>query len=404
MNLTIKAQQGSISIVFIFLLPAMLAMLALSILTAMYLLSVTRASQASDVSSIACAYSQRANVSLTQGFAQYYKPNFISHVNAQSTFLSGQKQCKIQIGYAFTPLLKDLLPASSQNKVHASVQIQSTSTLTVHSEIKPMDLSLVLDISGSMSGRIGLLKRIINQAIQNIEQQNTKNNTQIRFSIVPFSSGVSISNAPWLAKSKGKALCVDAMSYPGNVLNTAQTVADIDTHPSKLNIRAKEPLSLINDCNVYSLLLPLTNNLSKVRKHVDSLSILGSTASYQGFIWGVRTLLPNWQKAWNLQPETSSLLSQRLILFTDGEDDSRDQFDKLVRSGMCQRIQDDFNIDISFIGFGLSPRRLDQFKKCIGSNGKGVVYDAKNGSDLEKFFAEALLLDTSAHLSLKNNR
>ena len=376
-----RKQRGATSLVFISMLPMLVSILAFSVSTGMYMLTVTRAGQASDAASLACGYAQRVEPTVIEGFIEYYKPGF-AYQSYDINTIKGTKRCNISASYGFDYVMASALPSNAQNQI--TLTSDSTAELVLNS--KPRDVSLVLDISGSMSGRLPLLKRIINTTIQDIQNQSTNLVSKVRIAVVPFESGVGVRDAPWLPASKGRVTCVDGMSPQG----VAQTVDDLGALPGMLKISTQGSCS--------SSILPLTKDLDAVRRHVNGLTATGGTSSYQGRIWGARSLISQWQQAWQITPVASSDLEQHLILFTDG-DDSNNYFDELVQAGLCQVIQNEFNIQMSFIGFGVNNSRLRQFEDCIG-NGSGEVYDAQNSADLEKFFKKALHT-TTATLILK---
>ena len=376
---THRHQSGAISLIFVITLPVLIAVLALSIVTGMYMLTVMRVGQASDAASLACGYGQRAEPRVINGFLEYYQPAFVITNDYEDSVITREKRCDISASYGFKSLMVKLIPGSANEQITLTSKTVSTTRLVLNS--KPRDVSLVLDISGSMSGRLPLLKRIINNTIQDIQDQSTNLVSKVRIAVVPFESGVGVRDAPWLPASKGRVTCVDGMSPQG----VAQTVDDLGALPGMLKIRTTGSCS--------SPILPLTKDLDAVRRHVNGLTASGTTLSYQGLIWGARSLINQWQQAWQITPVASSYLEQHLILFTDGNDDNN-YFDELVKAGLCQVIQNEFNIQMSFIGFGVNNNRIRQFENCIG-NGNGKVYDAQNTADLEKFFKEALHTTTA---------
>ncbi len=98
----------------------------------------------------------------------------------------------------------------------------------------------------------------------------------------------------------------------------------------------------------------------------------------------------------NLQPVQSV---QRLVLFTDGKDlPKSDYFNELIEAGLCQVIRQDHGIEMSFIGFGVTDSRLEQFRKCAGSG--DVVYDAQDIADLEDYFRTALDVESQTRIVL----
>ena len=249
-----------------------------------------------------------------------------------------------------------------------------------------------------MSSQLPQLKRIINRAIEDIHHQDADETGAVRFSVVPFSSGVGVLDAPWMPESAGKITCVDGLSYGLHSVDYAATVDDLGKSSFSLDIKTTFSDEWLDGCSLDVAILPLTDNLDRVTKSVDALTTNGSTSSYQGLIWGVRTLLPQWQDEWQITPVGSTDLVQRLILFTDGADQGS-YLDDLIDEGLCRAIQSQFNIEMSFIGFEVDERRLQQFRECAGDKGK--VYDAQNTQELAVFFNEALQTETKASLVLR---
>ncbi|BAJ01079.1 TadE/TadG family type IV pilus assembly protein [Shewanella violacea] len=391
-------QRGDISLMFVICLPFILTMIAVSILLAMYLLTVTRAGQASDAASLACGYSQRADQDLLVGILDYYRPGFVVHDGEALVSIDGKNRCSIEATYRFNPTMMALLPESARTHVSLSSDTGATSHLVINSTPLPMDLALVLDISSSMSAQLPQLKLIINGALEEIRQQDPNEVGGVRFSLVPFETGVGVLNAPWMPKSAAKVTCVDGLSYGQHSVDYARTVDDLAEPAANLNIKSVFASQWLDACSMDATILPLTQDLNLVKQRVDALVTSGTTSSYQGLIWGVRTLLPQWQEEWQIPPVESPALIQRLVLFTDGADQGF-HLDDLIEQGLCRVIQDKHHIEMSFIGFGVSDRRLQQFRECAGDKGK--VYDAQNTQELEAFFREALQTDTKASLVLR---
>lgn len=332
-------QHGDVSLMFVICLPFMLAMIAISILLAMYLLTVTRAGQASDAASLVCGYSQRADQDLLLGIMDYYRPGFAAHDGETSISIDNRNRCSITASYRFNPTMMALLPASARTDVSLSSDSGATSQLVVNSTPLPMDLALVLDISGSMSSQLPQLKRIINGALDDIRQQDIAGVGAVRFSLVPFETGVGVINAPWMPESADKVTCIDGLSYGQYSVDYGATVDDLAEPSANLNIKTTLASEWLDACSMDVTILPLTQDLDLVKMRVDGLVTSGTTSSYQGLIWGVRTLLPQWQDEWQIPPVESPELVQRLVLFTDGADQGF-HLDELIEQGLCRAIQE----------------------------------------------------------------
>lgn len=385
----IQRQRGAITLTFTFMLPAIVSLLAITVFFAMYSQVVIRAGQAADSAVLACAYQQNDTGVVTEGILDYYRPNFVLPELNKSVKLNSNNGCQISAQYRFEPAMVNALPVAIDSDTEVVSNSQSSAELVQNVNVNgiqnPVDFSLVLDISGSMTWHLPELKKIITDVISDI----VPSSNQVRFSIVPFQTGVGVSGAPWLLSSEASPKCVDGLVYRNGNLDADKTVQSLNYSSDRLDFNEVTPGRWLDRCSETSFILPLTNNLNSVIRYVESLDTSGgSTASYQGFIWGVRTLTDQWQKEWQVTPVQSSSLTQRLILFTDGDDNRRDYFNDLMSAGLCDVIQQDLNIQVSFIGFGVSADRIKQFKQCAGRNGS--VFDANNTAELADYFEDAI--------------
>ncbi|KXO13165.1 Protein TadG, associated with Flp pilus assembly [Moritella sp. JT01] len=393
----IQRQRGAITLTFAFTLPAIVSLLAITVFFAMYSQVVIRAGQATDSAVLACAYQQSNNTEVTGNILEYYRPNFVLPVLNKSVDLNSKNGCQIKAQYRFKPAMLRALPVDIKGSVEIKSNSLSRSKLIRNVNViqDPVDFSLVLDISGSMSGDLPELKKIITDVINDIDP----NSNQVRFSIVPFQTGVGVTGAPWLLSSEDSPKCVDSLVYTNGNLDADKTVQSLNYPSNRLDFDETTPRRFLDRCSETSFILPLTNNLHNVIRHVELLETSGgSTASFQGFIWGIRTLTEEWQKEWNVTPVQSTSLTQRLILFTDGSDSRGDYFNDLMRAGLCDEVQQNLNIEVSFIGFGVSAERIKQFRQCAGSN--GTVFDANNTAELAAYFKDAIKINTETKVRI----
>jgi len=391
----IQRQRGAITLTFTFMLPAIVSLLAITVFFSMYSQVVIRAGQAADAAVVACAYQQNDNRVVTDGILNYYRPNFVLPGLNKSVNLNSNNGCQISAQYRFEPAMVKALPVAIDSDTEVASNSQSRSKLVQNFIQDPVDFSLVLDISGSMTWHLPELKKIITDVISDIDPSSN----QVRFSIVPFQTGVSVNSAPWLLSSETSPKCVDGLVYRNGNLDADKTVQSLNSSSDRLDFNEVTPGRWLDRCSETSFILPLTNNLNSVIRYVESLDTSGgSTASYQGLIWGVRTLTNQWQKEWKVTPVQSSSLTQRLILFTDGDDSRRDYFNDLMSAGLCDVIQQDLNIQVSFIGFGVSADRIKQFQQCAGRN--DAVFDANSTADLAAYFKNAINIETKVRIVL----
>lgn len=392
--MSISRQRGAIALTFTFMLPAIMSLLAVTVFFSMYSQVVIRTGQAAEAAGFACTYQQSDEPIVIDGILNYYRPSFVLPVFDNSVRSTGSNGCQISVQYRFKPAMDKLLPVEVNSSSLVASNGGSSSKLVANVILKPTDFSLVLDISGSMGSDLPELKRIITDVISDIDPSNN----QVRFSIVPFQTGVGVTAAPWLPSSKASPKCVDGLAYRSGNFDADKTVKSLNSSPKSLDFNEVTPGPWLDRCSQTAFILPLTKDLNNVINYVNRLSTSGTTASYQGFIWGVRTLTEKWQQEWQITPVTSSSLTQRLILFTDGDDNGGGYFDDLMNAGLCDEIQQNLNIEVSFIGFGVSARRIQQFQQC--ANRPDAVFDAKNSAELAVYFKNALKVESKPRLVL----
>ncbi|OLQ72976.1 hypothetical protein BIT28_07310 [Photobacterium proteolyticum] len=394
----LSKQRGAISLTFVMLLPVMLIMLAAMTAFSMYVQSALRVSQASDAASLACAYSQRADQTVIQGLLDYYRPNFVPTALHRKSQLTIDKRCNVAAGYAFKPVLAPLM--SAENNHELSSNSTAKARLITGTSINPIDFALSLDISDSMTTQIKLprLKEIIKMAIEEVSYAASIGT--VRFSMVTFQKQVGFKDAPWLPESKGKVVCVDGLpyfrpGYPGYGFDVDKTIAELGMPASSVTKRLSPPTEIAwrPTCSSSEPMLPLTSDLNLIKDRVDNFVATGRSNVFQGLYWGGRSLIPQWQRDWHIEPVTAPGLMQRLVVFTDGGiEHSHDQMIADYHVPICQAFEDKFDIEIVFVGFQIPDGNIEQIKRCAGS--EDAVYNAQDEAQLEAYFRQALKVES----------
>lgn len=387
----LSKQRGSVAISYLAMLIPMIIAAASTIVIGYQVLLSNRAMQAVDTASLACEFRGEYDRSVAQGYLDYYKPK----IDKVTATLGASSGCKVELGYSYSSIFTSL--TFSDASYVAGVTASQKVYVTEVTDSDPIELVLVLDISGSMMGALDELKSILNRGLTTLrsQQANVAGQDQIKVSIVPFSNGVSVTDAPWL--NSGGTVCVDATVNSGGSFSPANTVANLDVTHDQAPVTTSSSSS---DCSFTSVILPLTSNLNDVVDSVNRLQTIGSTASYQGLLWGLRQLTPNWQSAWRVGPNRNQDNVQRkLVLMTDGMDDNS-HLDELINAGLCTRAKA-LGIELNFIGFGVQSWRLEQFTRCAGS--AGAVFSANNTQDLDDYFSQLLSIEYDTKFNFGNN-
>ncbi|WP_339388838.1 Tad domain-containing protein, partial [Vibrio caribbeanicus] len=295
-NQSILKQHGSVTISYLVMLIPIVIAAASTIVIGYQVQLSNRAMQAADAASFACEFKGEYDQDLIQGYLDYYRPK-IDKVKGQIGTNSG---CNVSLGYSLSTIFTSLTLSDASSVVSSTANEKSYVTEYVTSE--PLELIMVLDISTSMHGDIDDLKAILKRGLVSLQDQqnNAPSKSHIKVSIVPFASGVSVNNAPWL--NDKRTLCVDGTTESGGKDSWAHTVANLDTTHDQIPVKTAIPNEYLYDCSATSVTLPLTADLDQVTNAIDLLEVDEETASYQGLIWGLRQLTPNWQKAWEVGP------------------------------------------------------------------------------------------------------
>ena len=393
-NSSIAKQSGSVVVSYLAILIPMIIASAATIVIGYQVQLSNRAMQAADAASFACEFKGEYDEELSQGYLDFYQPN-ISKVDARLGASSG---CKVEMGYSLSTLFSAL--TLSDASYVASATASEKAYVSEVSDSDPIELVLVLDISSSMFGDIDELKAILNRGLTSLQNQQSQalSRDHIKVSIIPFSDGVSVHNAPWLSTSG--TFCVEGTSEVDGSFSASTTVENLDVTHAQVPVKTSTPSDWRADCSSTSATLPLTSNMNDAIDAVNKLDTSGGTASYQGFIWGLRQLTPNWQAAWRIGPNRDEdNVERKLVLMTDGAD-AGTALDDLINAGLCDRATE-FGIDLNFVGFGVQGSRLEQFNRCAGSaNG---VFSANNTQQLNEYFSQLLSIEYDTKLNFGNN-
>lgn len=351
-----------------------------------------RAAQAADAAAIACVYSGGTERGVLQSYLEYYQPQIDGIQGQYRMSSSSSDRCQLDVSYT----LVDFLPSlrAGDNDLSVSASGGEKGVLIKNETSIPTELVLVLDISGSMSGQLLDLKSILKDAMNTISEAPKDT---VRISIVPFESGVSAHRPAWLIGKANGVYCIDGLSRDASNNFSAQLTVDrLNATHQQYPVETILANTSFFECSQYAPLLPLTNDLNQVDRHISSLTTSGGTASYQGVIWGARQLLPQWQASWGVPINSDGNLKRKLVLFTDG-DDSNNNFKQLISAGFCTKLAEQYGIEMDFIGFGVTDR-LQDFNNCIQDqkrflNNKKRAHSADNISELREFFLKVLAVE-----------
>lgn len=187
-------------------------------------------------------------------------------------------------------------------------RIELTAFSEARSDVRPLELSLVLDVTGSMSGtKIAALRSSASSMID-ILYDSPQAQDNVRTAIVPFAERVNLGPyAVRLTKPDGRFMgCSEPRGGPARLNDAPPAIGTLpaNTRPCP-NIRIQ----------------PLTNNPAQLRRHINSLTTGGWTRVDHAAAWGFRSISPLWQGVWGPNGAPADYdpnLLKAAVLMTDG--------------------------------------------------------------------------------------
>lgn len=339
--------------------------------------------------------------------------------------------------YITTPFLSlikiEKLPILDDNGAdYSTSEIASGGSAKVN-----IELSLMLDVTGSMSGgKIEDLKTAAKDLI-NIVVWDDQASYKSRISLVPFSEGVRLppdalqnatGNRPdhfykqetywhWyygqqttnrkyyktncLVERTGGNAFTDAAPGDGNFVQPMYTSS---------SSRACLP-------NAENVILPLTSDKPSLISAIGALTTNGGTAGHLGTAWSWYTLSPNWNNVWgssshNAAPYGAASTQKIAILMTDGEYNRQYTSEGLSSSisdaalgsssfqaqSLCGAMKQS-GIIVYTVGFALhsGSSAASTLAQCASSPSKS--FTAEDGDDLKQAFRAIALEISKLYLS-----
>lgn len=317
------------------------------------------------------------------------------------------------------------------------------------SQIQSLEISVMLDVTGSMAGqKLQDLKDSASDLI-NIVLLNGQNNLAVKVGIVPFSEDIRLPNTAALNKARGTSnlpLTKSITTGSGRSQKTTKYyLLDCvvertgnekysDAAPaSGQYVMAHYTTSSSGGkgvCTVPSsaAIAPLTSDKNSLLTIVSNLKAAGGTAGHLGTAWAWYLLSPNWASLWPSRtpaPYGTETVQKIAILMTDGEYNT--QYDSNGISvnqnsypscssaangcsttqarALCAAMKQQ-GIKIYTIGFDLGGNQtaVDTLTQCATTPAKPTdpvqFYNVTSGVQLKQAFRDIALKLTSLHLSM----
>ncbi len=277
----------------------------------------------------------------------------------------------------------------------------TTRTVVVRAA-NPMEVALVLDVTGSMAccGKIQALKRSA-AALVDILFAGEATSDHLRIGLVPFNARVNIGEAyrDWLVAADRRGAwngCTEARSAA-----TALT----DAPPSVERFRKSRARrgggrwgwwrprrGIVAPCPS-SRVLPLSGTRARILAAIRELPATGTTRIDMGARWGWRLLSERWRGLWREDERSTPRedVIRAMVLMTDGQNVVNRRYDE-VRSRaeadrnlltLCRRIKED-GIVLYTVTFGANTGSERLMRECATS--PSHYFASPTNADLEAAF------------------
>lgn len=302
-------------------------------------------------------------------------------------------------------------------------------------EATETEISIMLDVTGSMRGsKIRALRSAATDAV-NILLPNGNNTRNTRVSLVPYASSVNAHRFASIATRGNRSERLASLGFFASANNNVRTngcvtgrsgrEAATDTSfrdvPVGSDARTVNPLFGALGCP-NARVLPLTNNVGELTQEIAGLDAEGATAGHLGIAWSYYTLSPNWNSLWGNQNNSANAYgsdtNKVAILMTDGvfntayntgetgpydhytSQAARDQ-SQTVAAQLCENMKTS-GITIYTIAFELeddTARNLLDNCATDDNNGQVFFYEADNEDELRDAFRNIANNITSLRLT-----
>jgi len=271
----------------------------------------------------------------------------------------------------------------------------------------PYEISLVLDVSGSMGWdlngrpRIDVLKEATVALLDEVEAQSTSREAPA-VSVVPYSTSVNLGDigSSILEGTSARGSAVPTLG--GDVWAAERSRGENSTgYVLRDDSPAAAPIPFVTGAEIAhvspSVRLQGPSQVpATYRATIDGLVANGATAGHLGMIWGVYALSPEWSSVWNTNPKPYGEAEKVIVMLTDGAFNTTqnigarstadgDTSNRYFQSA-CNLAKQK-GIRIYTVALSLDPASEGRLKACSNGSG-GEMFSADSATTLKKAFED----------------
>ena len=326
---------------------------------------------------------------------------FLSKITTQGTVMTGTSTASL-VKTPFLSLFGLSSPAGKCLAARRSLAANSNAGSDV-------EISMMLDTTGSMGGQKMLdlqeaAKDLIDIVIWPDQSEFTS-----RVALAPFAPYVNVGttyfNAVTNATASGSVderTCVKERSGADRYTDASPTTGSYFAYYTGSNA-----------CKPYSTIMPLSNNKTALKAHIDNFPTTGTTAGHLGTAWAWYLLSPNWSGIWTgaSVPKPYSLISELnqsgqpklrkiAILMTDGAYNK--QYSGSDSTTQARAICDNIKlagVTVYTVGFAISVGSTSDLTMQHCATDSSHYYNASDGEALKLAFRDIALKISTLRLA-----
>jgi Flp pilus assembly protein TadG len=384
----IESQSGAVAPLFGLCLIVLTVMCGVAIDNARGVRASSDAAVALDAAALATAKALRLDnlddAELEALARRFFIANFDAATSADVT--SQNVSAVIDRGTNAVTLTANLTLPTTLTAVLGRDDLDVTQRATAIYDIRNVELSMMLDVSGSMAGsKIADLKSAASELVDILLAGNA-NGSDHRIGIAPFSTAV---NAGVYASTIGRRFDSRGRAYAG-----AYTTCITDRSGSRAfsdELPMTGTFAMRSSTCPTSTVLPLSSDADELKDHINLMRADGMTAGHLGISWAWYLLSPEWSAVWpsDSAPNAYDNLDYQkvAILMTDGQFNTQYESANGSSEAQSRQLCDNMkaqNMVVYTVGFQVPASALPILQYCATS--PRHFFDARNGSELSETF------------------
>lgn len=404
----VRAREGSVVIIFALTLPVMIMAVGGAIDFARTANVDARIQNALD-SAVLAATKELSDGSIDERDVddvarRYFEANLDALVGGGPNVTASNLNFKIDRAANIVEATVDAAVETSFLKVAGFDSITTSAVSSALYNPLTIELSLVLDVTGSMEGqKLRDLKTAAKSLVNQLLPENQPaRREKVRIAIVPYANGVNVGRSTSnqrnrLEKITGDAhgsSCVVERAESDGRYAFSDDGPDIDRDPeSRIPTFDDFPdHDRANFCPSAEVVW-LTNDAKTLNEEIDDFEARGWTAGHIGIGWGWYTLSPLWNDIQpggsNARPYRTKDLLKVMVIMTDGKFNTQFQRDNGASAqqarNLCRNIEDE-KVRIYTVAFKAPGSAEQMLRDCASEDGR--YFETSTGTELSAAFLE----------------